>query len=349
MKTKYIDLPTMANYLKTVGAETLIKRLIPYLEQDYSKWEEFDKVPRMAHHSPIGVIELMPVGNQDSYSFKYVNGHPENPKLNFLTVMGFGVFSEVKTGFPLLLSELTLITAVRTAATSVMAAKYLAKPNPKKMALIGNGCQSEFQALGFHHVLGIEEIYCYDVDPAATEKFMNNLKDVKGLKLIKCNSTREACKGVDIITTITADKKNAIIITPDMVEPGMHINGVGGDCPGKTELDEKILDMGNVYVEFEPQSRIEGEIQHMPESFKVTEIWNIIRTGKPIERKADDITIFDSVGFALEDYSMLRLMYDIAKNENLGIDQELVPVLQNPKNLYGLLAEEEAAKAKRVS
>ncbi|UTC66474.1 MULTISPECIES: ornithine cyclodeaminase [unclassified Treponema] len=337
LKTKYIDLPTMAKYLKSVGAEKVIERLVPYLEEDYKRWNDFDKVPRMAHHSPIGVIELMPIGDSKTYSFKYVNGHPENPKHNFLTVMAIGVLAEVCTGFPLLLSELTLTTAVRTAATSVMAAKYLAKPNPKKMALIGNGCQSEFQALGFHHILGLEEIYCYDVDPAATDKLMDNLKDVKGLKLIKCSSTKEACKGVDIITTVTADKKNAIIITPDMVEPGMHINGVGGDCPGKTELDSKVLSMGDVYVEFEPQSRIEGEIQHMDESFKVTEIWNVIKTGKPINRKPDEITIFDSVGFALEDFSMLRLMYDIAKDENVGVPQELVPVLENPKNLYGLL------------
>lgn len=337
MKTKYIDLPTMAKYLKSVGAETVIKRLVPYLEEDYKRWNDFDKVPRMAHHSPVGVIELMPIGDSKTYSFKYVNGHPENPKHNFLTVMAIGVLAEVCTGFPLLLSELTLTTAVRTAATSVMAAKYLAKPNPKKMALIGNGCQSEFQALGFHHILGVEEIYCYDIDPAATDKLMDNLKDVKGLKLIKCSSTKEACKGVDIITTITADKKNAIIITPDMVEPGMHMNAVGGDCPGKTELDSKVLFMGDVYVEFEPQSRIEGEIQHMDDNFKVTEIWNVIKTGKPINRKPDEITIFDSVGFALEDFSILRLMYDIAKDENVGIPQELVPVLKNPKNLYGML------------
>ena len=337
MKTKYIDLPTMAKYLKSVGAETVIKRLVPYLEEDYKRWNDFDKVPRMAHHSPVGVIELMPIGDSKTYSFKYVNGHPENPKHNFLTVMAIGVLAEVCTGFPLLLNELTLTTAGRTAATSVMAAKYLAKPNPKKMALIGNGCQSEFQALGFHHILGVEEIYCYDVDPAATDKLMDNLKDVKGLKLIKCSSTKEACKGVDIITTITADKKNAIIITPDMVEPGMHINAVGGDCPGKTELDSKVLFMGDVYVEFEPQSRIEGEIQHMDDNFKVTEIWNVIKTGKPINRKPDEITIFDSVGFALEDFSILRLMYDIAKDENVGIPQELVPVLENPKNLYGML------------
>ncbi|NHL37137.1 ornithine cyclodeaminase [Clostridium botulinum] len=337
LKTKYIDLPTMAKYLKSVGPETVMERLIPYMEDDYKRWEDFQKMPRTAHHTDIGVLELMPIGDSEKYSFKYVNGHPENPKHNYLTVMGIGLLAEVSTGFPLLLSELTLTTALRTAANSVMSAKYLARPDSKKMALIGNGCQSEFQALAFHHILGIDEIYCYDVDPAATEKLMDNLKNVKNLKLIKCNSTKEACKGVDIITTVTADKRNAIVITSDMVEPGMHINGVGGDCPGKTELDSEVLHMGDVYVEFEPQSRIEGEIQHMDKDFKVTEICNVIKTGKPIDRKPGEITIFDSVGFALEDFSMLRLMYDIAKEENIGEPQILVPKLENPKDLYSML------------
>ncbi|KEJ00315.1 ornithine cyclodeaminase [Clostridium botulinum A2B7 92] len=337
LKTKYIDLPTMAKYLKSVGPETVMERLIPYMEDDYKRWEDFQKMPRTAHHTDIGVLELMPIGDSEKYSFKYVNGHPENPKHNYLTVMGIGLLAEVSTGFPLLLSELTLTTALRTAANSVMGAKYLARPDSKKMALIGNGCQSEFQALAFHHILGIDEIYCYDVDPAATDKLMDNLKNVKNLKLIKCNSTKEACKGVDIITTVTADKRNAIVITADMVEPGMHINGVGGDCPGKTELDSEVLHMGDVYVEFEPQSRIEGEIQHMDKDFKVTEICNVIKTGKPIDRKPGEITIFDSVGFALEDFSMLRLMYDIAKEENIGEPQILVPKLENPKDLYSML------------
>ncbi len=336
-KTNYIDLPTMAAYLKKVGPEKVIERLIPYLEQDYSRWEEFYKIPRTAHHCKEGVCELMPIGNKDLFSYKYVNGHPINPKFGFLTVMGIGMLAEVSTGFPLLLSELTLTTAIRTAATSVMAAKYLAKKEPKKMALIGNGCQSDFQCLGFHYVLGIEEIYCYDVDEAATDRLINNLKDVKNLKFIKCKSAKEACKGVDIVTTITADKKLATILTKDMIEPGMHLNAVGGDCPGKTELETDILHMGNVYVEFEPQSRIEGEIQHMPEDFKVTEIWNVIKTGKPIDRKADEITIFDSVGFAIEDFSILRLMNDISKEEHIGTEEVLVPVRDNPKNLFGLI------------
>ncbi len=334
--TRYLDLETVADFLKIKGVANVIEDLVSYIESDFARFEEFQKMPRTAHHSPVGVCELMPVGDDNIYTFKYVNGHPENPKNNFLTVMGVGLLADVKTGYPLLFSEMTLLTAVRTAATSVFAAKYLAKKNPKKMALIGNGSQSEFQALGFHRCLGIEEIHCYDVDPLATEKLMKNLADVEGLKLIKYDNVKDACKGCDIITTVTADKKLATILTTDMIEPSMHLNAVGGDCPGKTELESKILFMGNVYVEFEEQSRIEGEIQHMAEDFNVTHISDVVKNGG-INRKDEDITIFDSVGFAIEDYSMLRYMYEISEKEDIGEKVILIPEISNPKNLYGLI------------
>lgn len=334
--TRYIDLKTAADFLKNKGAANIIENLVSYIESDFSRFEEFQKMPRTAHHSPLGVCELMPIGDDNIYTFKYVNGHPENPKNNFLTVMGLGLLAEVKTGYPLLFSEMTLFTAIRTAATSVFAAKYLAKKNPKKMALIGNGSQSEFQALGFHRCLGIEEIHCYDVDKSATEKLIENLADIEGLKLIRHDNVKDACKGCDIITTVTADKKLATILTADMIEPSMHLNAVGGDCPGKTELESKILFMGNVYVEFEEQSRIEGEIQHMAKDFKVTHISDVVKAGG-IDRKESDITIFDSVGFAIEDYSMLRYVYEIAEKEDIGEKVVLIPEIENPKNLYGLI------------
>ena len=71
-------------------------------------------------------------------------------------------------------------------------------------------------------------------------------------------------RGADIVTTVTADKAYATILTPDMIEPGMHINAVGGDCPGKTELHADVLRGARVFVEYEPQTRIEGDIQQLP-------------------------------------------------------------------------------------
>ncbi|WP_269465805.1 hypothetical protein [Vibrio natriegens] len=111
-----------------------MEKLVAFIEQDFLRWKDFDKSARLAAHSDIGVIELMPVADAQQYSFKYVNGHPANTEKGMLTVMAFGVLADVDTGYPVLLSELTLTTALRTAATSVMVAK---KTGQKKLPYHG--------------------------------------------------------------------------------------------------------------------------------------------------------------------------------------------------------------------
>ena len=324
-----------------VGAKGLaacLGTLVSYLEEDFGRWGEFDKSARVANHSKDGVIELMPISDASLYSFKYVNGHPKNTRAGLPTVMAFGLLANVDTGRPELLSELTLTTAMRTAATSVMVAKRVARPNSRVMAVIGNGAQSEFQALAFHLLMGIVEVRLFDVDAGATAKLVANLRAVApALQTTVCASTAEAVRGADIVTTVTADKTNATIITPDMLAPGMHINGVGGDCPGKTELHADVLRAGAVFVEYEPQSRVEGDLQQMPADFAVTEFWRVLAGDAPGRISPEQITVFDSVGFALEDFSALRLLRDLAVELGLGRSIDLVPDMADPKNLFGAL------------
>lgn len=345
--TRYLSAECVANMIRRHGIERCIAGVAANIHQDFLRWNEFDKCARVANHSEVGVIELMPVADSRSYAFKYVNGHPKNHRYNLPTVMAFGVLADVETGTPELLSELTLTTAIRTAAMSAVAARALARPDSRTMALIGNGAQSEFQALAFHHLLGIESFHVYDIDPAATDKLLANLARM-GLPAKRFANARDAVKGCDIVTTVTADKTNATILTPDMIEPGMHINGVGGDCPGKTELHADVLRMGPVFCEFEPQSRIEGDMQQMPADFPVTELWQVL-AGKATGRTdAGQVTIFDSVGFALEDYSALRFMRDLALELGLGERVSLIPELADPKNLFGFIPFETPARAPRA-
>ncbi|MHA6820747.1 ornithine cyclodeaminase [Ralstonia pseudosolanacearum] len=332
--TRFVDVSTMTRLIQEVGLTRLIGELADCIQSDFIRWPEFDKCARMANHSEIGVIELMPVANAKNYAFKYVNGHPNNTRQGLYTVMAFGVLAEVETGYPTLLSELTLATALRTCATSLMAARALARPNARRMALIGNGAQSEFQALAFHHHLGIEEIAVYDVDPLATEKLVRNLSAWPSLKIVRAGSTAEAVRSADIVTTVTADKAYATIITPDMIEPGMHINGVGGDCPGKTELHADVLRGARVFVEYEPQTRIEGDIQQLPADFPVVDLWRVLAGEVEGRQSAEQVTVFDSVGFALEDYSTLRYVLEQAERRNLGETVQLVPWADDPKDLF---------------
>jgi ornithine cyclodeaminase len=326
----------MMRLIHHVGIDAMLRDLASYIEADFHRWELFDKTPRVASHSDVGVIELMPTSDGEAYGFKYVNGHPKNTREGLQTVTAFGLLADVYTGYPVLLTEMTLLTAMRTAATSAMAAKYLAPAGADTMAMIGNGAQSEFQSLAMRAICGVTTIRLYDTDPAATAKCAANLAGT-GLRVISCASPEEAIEGAQILTTCTADKQNAKILTDNMVGPGVHINAIGGDCPGKTELAAGILDRSEVFVEYPPQTRIEGEIQQMAADFPVTELWQVITGSAKGRRDAKQITLFDSVGFAIEDFSALRYIRDKVKNTDFFYELDMLADPDDPRDLFGML------------
>ena len=183
----FVSVDNMMRLVNSIGAAQMILEICEYIEADFKRWPDFDKTPRVAAHSEEGVIELMPTSDGEYYGFKYVNGHPANMARGFQTVTAFGVLAKVLNGYPVLFSEMTILTALRTAATSALAAKYLAPKGAKTMGMIGNGAQCEFQALAFQKVVGVETVRLYDIDPRATTKASRNLKS-SGLNVIICRS-----------------------------------------------------------------------------------------------------------------------------------------------------------------
>lgn len=332
----FVSVAQMMEMVNSIGPRRMMAELADYIEEDFRRWELFDKTPRVASHSPEGVIELMPTSDGETYGFKYVNGHPSNLKRGFQTVTAFGVLARVDNGYPILLSEMTVLTALRTAATSAVAARHLAPKVAKTLAMIGAGAQCEFQALAFQEMLGIEKVRIYDIDPAATKKAVANLAD-SGLDITACDSGEEAVAGAEIITTCTADKQYATILTDNMVGRGVHINAIGGDCPGKTELHRDILLRSDIFVEYPEQTRIEGEIQQLDPDHPVTELWQVI-TGKAEGRRApDQITLFDSVGFATEDFSALRYVRDQLDRTGHYTMLDLLADPDDTRDLYGMV------------
>ncbi len=337
ISTLYLDVSDLKKLVSVVGLPALIKMAVDEIRDGFLRWDEFEKSPRTANHCPKGVIELMPISNKEYFSFKYVNGHPVNPGIGLPTIMSFGAYAEMETGVPLLLSEMTILTAIRTAATSVLAAQHMANPAPRTMGMIGNGAQSEFQILAFYNLMGIKNFRLFDIDSEATKKLIHNLSDNSELVLTPCSSASVAARGCDIVTTCTADKKNAVILKKSDVSDGMHLNAIGGDCPGKTELEKGILEAARVVVEYAPQSRIEGEIQQMDSDFPVIELYEVITGSRKGRETTSEISIFDSVGFSLEDYSILKLVYALAKKHGVGSSIEILPRMKNVKDLFGLL------------
>lgn len=334
---QFISVSDISRIIAEVGIDDVLRQLAEHLEEDFRRWPEFDCAPRLANHSPKGVIELMPTSDADHYAFKYVNGHPYNKTQGLQTVVALGLLADVATGYPLLLSEMTILTAMRTAAMSAVAARALARPDSRTMAIIGLGAQSEFQATAFRAILGIENLQVYDIDPAATTKFMANMEG-RGFHITVAEDAASAVMGVDIITTVTADKAHATILSDNMVGSGIHLNAVGGDCPGKTELQREILNRSTVFVELPEQTRIEGEIQQMPADFPVIELWRVLAGDLPGRTHRDEITLFDSVGVAIEDFSALRLMRKLSIQTGHHQSLDLIAEPEgDSRNLFGVL------------
>ncbi|KIN60880.1 Ornithine cyclodeaminase [Sulfitobacter noctilucae] len=332
----FVSVDHMMKLIHHIGLEPMMQGIADYIEADFKRWELFDKTPRVASHSDTGVIELMPTSDGDVYGFKYVNGHPSNTAGGLQTVTAFGLLADVATGYPVLLSEMTVLTALRTAATSALVARVLAPKNSRVMAMIGNGTQSEFQTLAMKCIVGIEEVRLFDIDPAATAKCAANLAK-SGLRVVTCTSAEEAIEGAQIITTCTADKQYATILTDNMVGTGVHINAIGGDCPGKTELAPAILNRAEIFVEYPEQTRIEGEIQQMGPDHPVTEFWEVLTGAKTGRSAPDQITLFDSVGFAIEDFSALRYVRDQLADTQLFHPLDLLADPDDPRDLFGML------------
>ena len=332
----FVSVAQMMQLVHRIGLAAMLRDLADAIEADFLRWEDFDKTARIPAHSREGVIELMPTSDGEVYGFKYVNGHPGNMKEGLQTVTAFGLLAEMRTGYPVLLSEMTLLTALRTAAMSARAARHLAPAGARVMAVIGNGAQAEFQCIGFQAICGIDTVRLYDIDPAATAKCARNLAG-SGLRVIPCATAEEAIEGAQIITTVTADKRNATVLGDNMVGSGVHLNAVGGDCPGKTELHRDILLRARIFVEYPPQTRIEGEIQQLAPDHPVTELWQVMAGTAPGRESATQVTLFDSVGFGIEDFAALRYVLEKARETGLYTELDMVADPDDPRDLFGML------------
>lgn len=337
---KILSVENVSEIVKKHGVENYFKDLMEKLKQDFSRFEKFTKMPRPAMHVDGGVLELMPICDEKYYTFKYVNCHPKNPESGLMTVVATGQLSTVDTGYPIMFSEMTLLTALRTSATTAIATDLMARKNSRVLAIIGTGAQSEFLVKAISLVRNITEVRYFDIDSLAMDKFEKNLSNIKS-KLVRCKDAEEAVRGADIITTCTACKAYVDVLKNSWIKSGVHINALGGDTIGKTELEFSILSRSKIMVEYFDQCIIEGEIQRYEEKEgkkKVyAELYELINETKSGRENDKEITLYDSVGIGLEDYSALIFTYELANKYGFGEELNLTPILQDPKNLISML------------
>ncbi|MEZ0123564.1 MAG: ornithine cyclodeaminase [Candidatus Reddybacter sp.] len=338
---KLLSVNGLRNLVASMGQVPFYRAVLKTLESDFLRWGEFIKTPRLATHYPFGVIELMPCADQQFYSFKYVNGHPQNTQQGKLCVVALGILADVESGYPLLFSEMTLLTAIRTAAVTALAARCLARPDSRHLAMIGTGAQAEFQVNMVAQVLNLECVRYFDLDPRAMGKFTRNMCS-SGLELRPCMNIREAVADADMIITATAAKQVNDLIKLDWLKSGVHIHAMGGDCPGKTELGQDLLQASKIVVEYRQQSLLEGEMQNLDEAVLYAELWQLLAGQLPGRENETEFTLCDAVGFALEDFSIIKLLHTYSQQQPYDQyfdDIAMLPTMVDPKDLYGFFTQ----------
>ena len=335
-----MDLASVHQLLQKVGLKTFYSLIVEQLKQDFSCWGGFQKSARQCSNFDLGTIELMPIANSSYYSNKVVSSYPHNAKTNQFTVIGHGMLLDSLTGEMKLFCEMTLLTAIRTAAVSVLASQLMARQDSQVIAIIGCGAQSEFQVLAHHFCYPDVRWTCYDTQVKAMQRLKAQVKPY-GVDMRICQSEGEAVQSADIVITLTSSLRTYPVLSLADLKPNVHINAIGGDWPGKSELAVDIIrHVTRIMVEYFPQTLHEGEIQqdlNIAHSDKVFELWEAIVGNKQARKSDDEMTLFDGVGFALEDFSCLQVIWQLANAHQLGRVCDLLPKYDADKGLFGQL------------
>lgn len=267
-----------------------------------------------------GDLRAMPAYLERRAGVKWVNSHPDNPKIGLPTVMALLIYNDPETGFPLVVMDAMHITNMRTGAAGGIATKYLARKDSKVFGFVGCGTQAHTQFMALSMIFEIETVKVYDVNERNAKKFVEFCGS-KGVEA-KIESIEEVCN-CDVLTTTTPSRKP--VVKESWVKKGTHINAIGADAPGKQELDENILLKAKIVVDDVEQALHSGEINVAiskgilkAENIHAT-LGEIIVGKKPRRENDDEITIFDSTGLAIQDISTASVVYNRAIESNVGI------------------------------
>lgn len=270
-----------------------------------------------------GDFRAMPALVPGAVGVKWVNSHPGNPAKGLPTVMAVLIYNDPATAYPLAVMEAGEITAYRTAATSAIASKYLARANSRIIGLVGAGYQAYTHILAHSKLFQLEEIRVFDMLPDAADKLV---KSMLGYPLKLCSLEETAAS--DILCTLTPSRKP--VVREEWIKPGTHINAVGADGKGKQELDPDILKTAVVVVDDIRQASSGGEI-NVPISRQLysagdvyANLSEIVAGKKKGRENSESITVFDSTGIAIEDIASAKFLYEKAKTKGGFLSVEMV-------------------------
>jgi len=272
-------IPAMADALRDLSAGLVVQPLRTVLE--------------VSPHA--GFFGLMPASSGRELGAKLVTFYPQNKAVP--THHAMILLFRPETGEPLAVMDGRLITEMRTAAVSAAATKLLARTDTATLTIIGSGVQARSHVKALQLVRSFTEVRVWS--PTNAERF------AREFNISVASSAEEAVRGADVIVVATA--ATTPVLRGEWLDPGAHINAVGATRPNWRELDDEVLRRSSIYVELrEPALRESGDI--IAAGKTLVEIGEVIAGRHRGRQSPSEITLFKSVGVAVEDITAAQLV-----------------------------------------
>jgi alanine dehydrogenase len=272
-----------------------------------------------------GRITSMPgfLNEDKALGMKVVTYFQENPKRNLPAILGTILLFSAETGKIIAVMDGSYITAIRTACASAMASKVLSHPTASVLGVLGAGVQAKAHIRALCRVRKLHHIKIYSPSGTSATNVKQELESQIGIVIEVAKSAEETVRGCDLIVTATTAKDP--IVTAEWLKPGAHINAVGSHRPDLRELDGATLARSKVFVDSRAAIMAEcGDILLALEEKSITpdhvqtEIGEVLARTKPGRSKADEVTLYKSVGIAIQDVATAHLVYHKALAKNVG-------------------------------
>lgn len=347
--TRIVGVNDLATIVRAIGLTPLLDELIARLRQaladyDPESVQTHDRTGFSYLDPDPGLIEWMPAMDRSgrTASVKTVAYHPNNPRNQGLpTVLATTSLYDTVDGRLVSLSEATLLTALRTGAASAIATDVLAIPGASDLGLIGCGAQAVSQVHAISRVRPITKVVGYDRDPSVAATFvarMSKLGLAIDIELVGEGGLGQLVAECDVLCTCTTVEPGAGPVLPESEHrPWLHINAVGADFPGKTEIPPSYLQNGLVCPDVATQCLAEGEAQQLDPTELGPDLAMLTRSANEYDRHQRLLTVFDSTGWALEDLVAAEVIRRHAIRLDVGIEVDLQPTANDPHDPYASL------------
>ena len=346
-ETLILSCADVQQIVRHYGLDHLMDTLIARLEQAMREFDPLETVIPVRsgfHYSrpQTGLIEWMPLLKQErQVMIKVVGYHPRNPFINgHPTIISTISSYDTASGRLVAVMDGVLSTALRTGAASAIATRLMAHPDSTTLGLIGCGAQAVTQLHALTRVFPIKKVLFFDVDTRAAQSFPERCEFfIGGIEMIP-SSISDIVRTSDILCTATSiDVGAGPLFSNIETKPFVHINAIGSDFPGKTELPIDLLKECFVCPDFRAQAIVEGECQQLQPKNIGPDIVEVVRNPGQYDHVRKGRSVFDSTGWALEDNVAMELFLEYATKLGLGqfIEIENLPEVAN--NPYHFVSE----------